>query len=280
MIDLIKIVQKSFENIKITDETWFEFWSARDLMNVLWYKEWRKFEWVVEKAKDSCKNSWQKPEDHFVGGDKMINLWKWWKRNINDYLLTRYACYLITQNWDPRKPEIAFAQTYFASQTRKQEIYEQRSEENKRLEARAKLKNSEEKIEETVYNRWIKLPVEFATFKNKKIETLYNMSVKYLKAKRWIPKNRALADFDSEVELKAKDFIYAMTNHNIKEKNIIWKQNLENELVSNAKETRKTMLKRWIVPEELKAQEDLKLIEKRRIQEVKKLGNRDKKRLK
>ena len=271
MTDLIKVVQQSFEEIKITDEIWFEFWSARDLIHVLWYKEWRKFEWVIEKAKTSCKNSWQQVKDHFVGGDKMINLWKWWKRNINDYLLTRYACYLIAQNWDPRKPEVAFAQTYFASQTRKQEIYEQRNEENKRLEARAKLKVSEEKIEETVYNRWITLPIEFATFKNKKIETLYNMSVKSLKTKRWIPENRALADFDSEVELKAKDFIYAMTDHNIKEKNIIWKHNLEDELVLNAKETRNAMLQRWIIPEELQAQEDLKLIEKRRAQKSKNL---------
>ena len=115
------------------------------------------------------------------------------------------------------------------------------------------------------------MPIEFATFKNKKIETLYNMSVKSLKTKRWIPENRALADFDSEVELKAKDFIYAMTDHNIKEKNIIWKHNLEDELVSNAKETRNAMLQRWIIPEELQAQEDLKLIEKRRAQKSKNL---------
>ena len=264
MADLTNKVQKTFEDIKISDETWFEFWSARDLMNILWYKEWRKFEWVIEKAKDSCKNSFQIVTDHFVGGDKMINLWKWGQRNVEDYLLTRYACYLIAQNGDSRKPEIAFAQTYFATQTRKQEINEKITEENKRLEARWKLRLSEEKIERTVYGRWINLPQEFASFKNKKIETLYKMSAKSLKVKRWIPQNRALADFDNEVELKAKDFIYAMTDHNIKGKNLYWKQKLESELVSSAKETRETMLKRWIVPEELRPQEDLKLIEKRR----------------
>lgn len=274
MNDIVTIVQQSFENIKITDETWFEFWSARALMPVLWYEEWRKFEWVIEKAQASCKNSWLKPPDHFVGGDKMVDIWSWSQRKINDYLLTRYACYLIAQNWDPRKPEIAFAQTYFASQTRKQEITEQRSEKNKRLEAREKLKISERKIEETVYHRWINLPVEFATFKNKKIEALYNMSITALKSKRWIPKNRALADFDSEVELKAKDFVYAMTDHNIKQQDIKWKMNLEKELVSNAKETRKTMIQRGIVPEEIKAQEDLKLIEKKRVQEARKLGSK------
>ncbi|MDD2516044.1 MAG: DNA damage-inducible protein D [Candidatus Gracilibacteria bacterium] len=284
MTDLIRMVQQSFEDIKITDETGFEFWSARDLMKTLGYVKWQKFERVIEKAKDSCKNSGQIIKDNFLSEDEFLP--EPVKTSIKggrpkeNYFLTRYACYLIAQNGDPRKAEIAFAQTYFASQTRKQEIYEQRSEENKRLEARAKLKISEEKIEETVYNRGITLPVEFATFKNKKIETLYNMSVKALKAKRGIPENRALADFDSEVELKAKDFIYAMTDHNIKEKKIIGKQNLESELVSNAKETRKTMLKRGIVPEELKAQKDLKLIEKGRIQEAKKLENKGKKKLK
>lgn len=274
--NIIEIVQKSFEDIKITDETWFEFWSARDLMKWLGYKEWRKFEWVIEKAEIACKNSWTNAKNHFVSSDKMVELGSWSKRNIKDYFLTRYACYLIAQNWDSRKIEISLAQTYFASQTRKLELAEQEIENNKRLEARKKLAKSEKQIEDTIYSRWIKLPVEFATFKNKKIEALYNISIKQLKAKRWIPENRALADFDSEVELKAKDFIYAMTDHNIKEKNIIWKQNLNEELVSNAKETRSTMLKRWIVPEELRAQEDLKLVEKRKIQEANKLENKKK----
>lgn len=111
---------------------------------------------------------------------------------------------------------------------------------------------------------------------NKKIESLYNISVKALKSRRWIPENRVLADFDSEVELKAKDFIYALTDHNIKNKNISWKQNLEKELVSNAKETRKTMISRWIVPEELEAQTDLKLIDKKRKEEMKSLDEKKK----
>ena len=274
--NIIEIVQKSFEEIKITDETWFEFWSARDLMKWLWYKKWQTFEKVIEKAEVACNNSLIESKNHFTDASKMVWLGSWSNRNIKDYFLTRYACYLIAQNWDSRKIEISLAQTYFASQTRKLELAEQEIENNKRLEARKKLAKSEKQIEDTIYSRWIKLPVEFATFKNKKIEALYNISIKQLKAKRWIPENRALADFDSEVELKAKDFIYAMTDHNIKEKNIIWKQNLNEELVSNAKETRNTMLKRWIVPEELRAQEDLKLIEKRRIQEVRKLENNKK----
>ena len=261
--NIIKIVQKTFEESKIQDETWFEFWSARELMKSLWYKEWRKFEWVIEKGKIACENSWTEIKNHFVSSGKMVELGSWSKRKINDYLLTRYACYLVAQNWDSRKIEISLAQTYFASQTRKLELAEQEIENTKRLEARKKLVKSERQIEDTIYNRWIKLPVEFATFKNKWIQALYWLSVKALKGRKWIDKKRALADFDTEVELKAKDFIYAMTDHNIKDKNIKWKNNLENELIDNSKATRKTLLERDIIPEELERQEDLKILEKK-----------------
>ncbi len=266
--NLIEKVQKTFEQIKMTDETWFEFWSARNLMKALGYKEWRKFNWVIEKAIISCKNSWNIPENHFVRGDKMVKLGSWSTRKIKDYLLTRYACYIIAQNWDSRKIEISLAQTYFASQTRKLELAEQEIEENRRLQAREKLRKSERQIEETIYSRWIKLPVEFATFKNKWIQALYGISAKKLKQKRNIPEKRALADFDNEVELKAKDFIYAMTDYNIKQKNFEWKSKLEWELVDNSKATRKTLIERWIVPEELEAKEDLKLIEKKRQRKI------------
>lgn len=262
-INLVEKVQKTFEEIKMIDETWFEFWSARDLQKVLWYKEWRKFSLVIEKAKISCENSWIDFNIHFVGGYKMVKLWLWSQRKVDDYFLTRYACYLIAQNWDSRKVEISLAQTYFASQTRKLELAEEKIEFEKRLEARKKLKESEDKIEKTIYERWIKLPVEFATFKNKWIEALYNISVKKLKQKRNIPENRALADFDNEVELRAKDFIYAVTDHNIKKKQLKWKKILENELIQNSKATRKTLLERDIIPEELEKQEDLKILEKK-----------------
>ena len=225
MQNIIKIVQKSFEEIKLEDETWFEFWSARELMNALWYKKWQTFEWVIKKAIITCENSWMNTKDHFTDTSKMVDLGSWSTRNINDYFLTRYACYLIAQNWDSRKEEISLAQTYFASQARKQELAEAEIENLKRLEARKKLAKSEREIEDTIHRRWIKLPTEFATFKNKWIQALYWLSVKALKTKKWIPEKRALADFDTEVELKAKDFIYAMTDHNIKNRNIIWKNN-------------------------------------------------------
>ena len=156
---------------------------------------------------------------------------------------------------------------YFATQTRRQELYQQRNEEDKRLEARKKLKENEAKIEATVYQRWITQPVEFATFKNKWIEALYNLSTKALKKKRWIPEHRALADFDTEVELRAKDFVYAITDHNIKQKNLTWKSHLEEELIDNSKATRKTLIEREIIPEKLEKQEDIKMIENRRKKE-------------
>jgi len=134
--NLIEKVQKTFEEIKLEDETGFEFWSARDLMKSLWYKKWERFGLVIKKAKLNCLNSSTKPENHFVPSDKMVELDSWSKRKIKDFLLTRYACYLVAQNWDSRKVEVSLAQTYFASQTRKLEMAEKEIEDTKRLEAR------------------------------------------------------------------------------------------------------------------------------------------------
>lgn len=274
MKDIIQQVQKTFEDIKLEDETGFEFWSARDLMSALGYAKWQRFEEVIEKAVNSCNNSWNNSDYHFL--PEPVKTSQTGGRPWKDFLLTRYACYLIAQNGDSRKQEIALAQTYFASQTHKLEIHEKNIEEEKRLVARSKLKKTESEIEETIYSRGIRLPVEFATFKNKWIQALYGISTKVLKKKRWIPEKRALADFDSELELKAKDFTYAVTDHNIKKHGIAWKSNMEKELVENSEGTRKVLLDRWITPEDLPVQEDIKKIERRksqqRISEKKKLS--------
>lgn len=264
---LLASVQQTFESIKIQDETGFEFWSARDLMTQLWYKKRERFSLVVQKAKQNCSNSKWIVQEHFIDEQEFFQeagkTKKEWRPREN-YFLTRYACYLIALNADARLLEVSLAKTYFATQTRKQELQEQRIYEDKRLEARRRLKENEAKIEETIYQRWITQSVEFATFKNKWIEALYNLSVKALKQKRNIPKRRALADFDTEVELRAKDFVYAITDHNIKEQDLQGKEQLEEELVDNAKATRKTLIERWITPEQLPVQKDLKLIEKER----------------
>ena len=268
-------IQTNLESIRrvTQDENPMEFWSARDLMPMLGYVKWQKFVEAIERAKQSCKMSGQTVDNHFLPAPVKST----GGRPQEDYFLTRQACYLIAQNGDPRKPHIALAQTYFATQTRKQELLENREKEDKRLEARAKLKDTERKIESTVYQRGIRLPVEFATFKNKHIEALYGgIQASQLKRIRNIPTGRSLADFDSHVELKAKDFALAMTDHNIKEKDIRGKEAMNNEVVKNSKATRQTLLSRGIRPEHLKPEEDLKQIENRRKKEEKQLNRPNK----
>lgn len=267
-------IQQNLESIrKITqDEKPMEFWSARDLMPVLGYSTWRQFAEAIDRAKEACKMSNQPVDNHFLLAPAKSS----GGRPKEDYFLTRLACYLIAQNGDPRKPQIALAQTYFATQTRKQELLEQREKETQRLEARAKLKETEEKIESTVYHRGIKLRVEFATFKNKHIEALYGgIGARQLKNRRNIPSGRPLADFDSHVELKAKDFALAMTDHNIKERNITGKDAMSDEVIKNSRETRQALLNRGITPENIKPEEDLKTVGARRKKEEKELGNQN-----
>ncbi|MEI6304794.1 MAG: DNA damage-inducible protein D [Candidatus Taylorbacteria bacterium] len=266
-------IQKNLESIKRTskDEYPMEFWSARDLMPMLGYSTWRQFAETIERAKHSCRTSNQTTDGHFLTAPTKSS----GGRPKEDIFLTRYACYLIAQNGDPRKPEIALSQTYFATQTRKQELLEQRDMESKRLDARAKLRETENKIESTVYERGIKYPVEFATFKNKHIEALYGgISASQLKKIRKIPRERSLADFDSHVELKAKDFALAMTDHNIKEKDIRGKEAMNSEVVKNSNETRQALLNRGIKPEHIKPEEDLKLVESRRNRETKRVAEK------
>ena len=271
-------IQHNLESIKrvTQDENPVEFWSARDLMPMLGYTTWQKFSEAIERAKQASKTSSQVVDNHFLPAPVKSS----GGRPKEDYFLTRYACYLIAQNGDPRKPQIALAQTYFATQTRKQELLEQREKETKRLEARAKLKDTESKIESTVYQRGIKLQVEFATFKNKHIEALYGgIGVGRLKKVRNIPTGRPLADFDSHIELKAKDFALAMADHNIKDKDLQDKEKMNAEVIESSKATRQTLLSRGIRPELIKPEEDLKLIGARRKKEEKGLDGQDKKML-
>lgn len=258
-------VQNSLDAIKKTQQD-LEYWSARELMTFFGYTTWQKFSDAIDRAKQSCISSGHIAESHFLPAPVKST----GGRPQEDILLTRFACYLVAQNGDPRKPQIALAQTYFATQTRKQELLEQRENEDKRLEARVKLKQTEKKVESTVYERGIRLPVEFSTFKNKHIQALYGgYSTSGLKQKKGIPQSRALADFDTDVELRAKDFALAMTDHNIRERGLRGSAQMTDEVMKNSRATRQTLLSRGIKPEDLKAQENLKIIEGRRKKELK-----------
>lgn len=262
-------LQTSLESIRQTKDD-FEFWSARDLMPYLGYSTWEGFKTAIARAQEACIKTGQDVTDHFRGATKMVFIGSNTQRSIEDILLTRYASYLIAQNGDPRKIEVAFAQVYFAVQTRKQEILQQREIEDKRLEERGKLRETESKIESTVYQRGITQHFEFATFKNKHIEALYGgLNTNQLKRRRQIPKGRALADFDTDVELKAKNFALGMTDHNIRTKNLRGRTQLEQEVVANSKATRGALIERGITPENLDAEEDIKKVERRRAKEIK-----------
>lgn len=256
----IAVINRDLEGIKKVKNN-FEYWSARDLMKVLGYNKWQAFEEVVKKAKNACTASDHNVLEHFIDTSKELIVGNTATMKVKDFLLTRYACYLIAQNGDSRKPEIAMAQTYFAVQTRKQEIREENEKLIKRIEARERLKETERKIESTIYKRGIKTSGDFASFKDKHIRGLYGgIGIVTLKRKRRIPKERALADFDSFLELKAKDFALAMTDHNIKEKNLAGKPKLEKEVYDNSAATRKTMIKRGIFPEKLKPEKDIEKV--------------------
>ncbi|TSC85124.1 MAG: DNA-damage-inducible protein D family protein [Microgenomates group bacterium Gr01-1014_16] len=268
MQDYLIELQGNLELIKKTAEN-LEYWSARELMPRLGYTNWETFKTTLGRAQESCQQTGQAITDHFRGALKMVDIGSRTQRAIEDLLLTRYACYLVAQNGDPRKPQIAAAQNYFAIQTRRQEMWEQRTIENKRLEERDKLRDTEKKIERTVYQRGITQSIEFATFKNKHIEALYGgINTPDLKRRRGIPKERALADFDTDVELKAKSFALGMTDHNIRTQNLVGRDHLEREVVANSAATRDALLARGIVPEKLKPEEDIKKIEKRRVKEL------------
>lgn len=261
--DELVALRNGLERIK-QETPEMEYWSARDLMQVLDYQRWESFAAVIERAAKGAEQLDIAVKDHFRQVPKMINLGKGAKRVVDDYLLTRYACYLIAQNGDPVKLPIAAAQAYFAVQTRRQEVQNAAVSETARLEAREKLRETEGKIQKVVYKRGITHPVEFASFKDAHIQALYGgLSTSDLKRIRNIPKYRALADFDNHVELKAKDLALAMTTHNIEEKDLRGKDSLKKEVHENSTATRRALLERGIKPEHLPPQEDIKKLEKR-----------------
>ncbi|WP_431125048.1 DNA damage-inducible protein D [Flagellimonas flava] len=270
--EVIKSLSNNFEGHSQTTENGIEFWFARDLQHLLGYTEWRNFQKVIVKGKTACEASGNTIGDHFVDVNKMVNLGSGSEREIDDIMLTRYACYLIAQNGDSRKEQIAFAQNYFAIQTRKLEVIEQRIKDWERLQARQKLSLSEKELSELIYEQTGNNK-NFGIIRSKGDQALFGKSTRQMKDKLGVPKNRALADFLPTITIKAKDFATEITVFNTKDKNLESERQISAEHITNNRSVRKIMLQRGIKPEELPAEEDVKKLERRVGSETKKLDD-------
>ncbi|MCL6267460.1 DNA damage-inducible protein D [Flagellimonas myxillae] len=270
--EVIKSLSNNFEGHSHTTENGIEFWFARDLQHLLGYTEWRNFQKVIVKGKIACEASGNTISDHFVDVNKMVNLGSGSEREIDDIMLTRYACYLIAQNGDSRKEQIAFAQNYFAIQTRKLEVIEQRIKDWERLQARQKLSLSEKELSELIYE-YTGNNKNFGIIRSKGDQALFGKSTRQMKDKLGVPKNRALTDFLPTITIKAKDFATEITVFNTKDKSLETEKQISAEHITNNQSVRKIMLQRGIKPEELPAEEDVKKLERRVGSETKKLDN-------
>jgi DNA-damage-inducible protein D len=269
--EIIKSLTNTFESHSYMTENGIEFWYARDLQHLLGYTKWDNFVKVINKAKTSCEASGNNISDHFADVGKMVKIGSGTEREINDIILTRYACYLIAQNGDPRKEEIAFAQNYFAVQTRKFELIEKRIKDWERLRARQKLTLSEKELSELIYEK-TGSDKNFGLIRSKGDQALFGRTTQQMKNQLGVPKGRALADFLPTITIKAKDFATEITVFNTKEKDLRTERQISAEHIMNNRSVRKILLQRGIKPEELPPEEDIKKLERRVKSESKKLG--------
>lgn len=254
-----------------------ECWSARELQKLLGYSKWENFEKVIEKAKEACNNAGEAVADHFPDVRKTIPMPKGAEKEIDDILLTRYACYLIGQNGDSRKEEISFAQNYFAVQTRRAELVEKRLLEYERVKAREKLSQTEKQLSGILYERGVD-GQGFALIRSKGDQALFRLSTIQLKKKMGIPESRPVADFLPTISIKAKDLAAEMTSLNVQAKDLNGQSKIEKEHIDNNLAVREMMIKRGIVPENLQAAEDVKKIERKLNADEQKLISQLKKR--
>ena len=268
-IEQIKI---QFDNvIRVTQDEQIEFWYARDLMKLLGYSRWENFAKAIERAIESCEISQIEVLDHFREITKMVTIGSGAERKVSDYMLTRYACYLIAMNGDTSKDEIAFAQSYFAVQTRKQELIEERIAYIERTQARNRLKESEKRLSQNIYERGVD-DEGFARIRSRGDQALFGgYTTKEMKAKLGVKDHRPLADFLPTLTIAAKNLATEMTNYNVENKDLYGETEITGEHVQNNTEIRKMLGERGIKPEELPPAEDIKKLERRTKSQDKKL---------
>jgi len=257
----IKQLFTQFESVSSELEG-VECWSGRELQSLLGYSKWENFEKVIQKGKDACFNAGEDVSNHFPDVRKMVGIGSKTEREIDDILLTRYACYLIAQNGDSRKEEISFAQNYFAVQTRRAEIIEQRLLENERVKAREKLSQTEKQLSGILYERGVD-GKGFAIIRSKGDQALFRLNTQSLKKKMGVPATRPVADFLPTISIKAKDLAAEMTGLNVQNKDLKGQKPIEKEHIDNNKAVRNMLTKRGIVPENLPPVEDVKKLQRK-----------------
>ncbi len=270
---LIEIKKNQFDSIVNTDDSvGIEFWYARELMSLLGYERWENFDNAVRRAMESCETSEISVSDHFREVTKMISVGKGAKRPVKDYMMTRYACYLTAQNGDPKKEEIAFAQSYFAVQTRKQELIEERIAFIERTETRGRLRESEKRLSQNIFERGVD-DEGFGRIRSKGDQALFGgHTTQDMKSRLGVKETRPLADFLPTLTIAAKNLATEMTNYNVEERDLQGEISITDEHIQNNLSVREMLGNRGIKPEELPVSEDIKKLERRVKSQEKKLA--------